>query len=137
MNNSFLTVFFFPSFLATMPKSDIEISDLPPLLQDSRWTFYLDDIPEQDTRGSLCTNKWLGSLGPGEVAIVNVRPDGYVGSLGRWDSSVDDAGEEAAKWLDSYYDRFLQIPEVLRRSPTPAASMDTSGTATNGTNGCS
>lgn len=114
-----------------MPKSDIEISDLPPLLQDSRWTFYLDDIPEQDTRGSLCTNKWLGSLGPGEVAIVNVRPDGYVGSLGRWDSSVDDAGEEAAKWLDSYYDRFLQIPEGLRRSPTPSAKMET-----NGTNGC-
>lgn len=121
-------------FLATMPKSDIEISDLPPLLQDSRWTFYLDDIPEQDTRGSLCTNKWLGSLGPGEVAIVNVRPDGYVGSLGRWDSSVDDAGEEAAKWLDSYYDRFLQVPEVLKRSPTPAAAAAVAaGVETNGT----
>ncbi|KAB5580551.1 FAD binding domain-containing protein [Coniochaeta sp. 2T2.1] len=96
--------------ITTMPKSEIEISDLPALLQDSRWTFYLDDIPEQDTRGSLCTNKWLGSLGPGEVAIVNVRPDGYVGSIGRWDSSVDDSGEEAAKWLDTYYDRFLQVP---------------------------
>lgn len=93
-----------------MPKSEIEITDLPALLQDSRWTFYLDNIPEQDTRGSLCTNKWLGSLGPGEVAIVNVRPDGYVGSIGRWDSSIDDAGEDAAKWLDSYYDRFLQLP---------------------------
>lgn len=113
-----------------MPKSDIEISDLPPLLQDSRWTFYLDDIPEQDTRGSLCTNKWLGSLGPGEVAIVTVRPDGYVGSLGRWDTSVDDAGEEAAKWLDTYFDRFLQIPEVLR-SPSPNAS----GSATSAANG--
>lgn len=112
-------------FTATMPKSDIEISDLPPLLQDSKWTFYLDDIPELDTRGSLCTNKWLGSLGPGEVAIVSVRPDGYVGSLGRWDSSVDDAGEDAAKWLDSYFDRFLQIPEVLKRSPTPTATTET------------
>lgn len=111
-----------------MPKSDIEISDLPPLLQDSRWTFYLDDIPEQDTRGSLCTNKWLGSLGPGEVAIVTVRPDGYVGSLGRWDTSVDDAGEEAAKWLDTYFDRFLQIPEVLR-SPSPNASVSATSTA--------
>lgn len=110
-----------------MPKSDIEISDLPPLLQDSRWTFYLDDIPEQDTRGSLCTNKWLGSLGPGEVAIVTVRPDGYVGSLGRWDTSVDDAGEEAAKWLDTYFDRFLQIPEVLR-SPSPNASVSATST---------
>lgn len=110
-----------------MPKSDIEVSDLPPLLQDSRWTFYLDDIPEQDTRGSLCTNKWLGSLGPGEVAIVTVRPDGYVGSLGRWDTSVDDAGEEAAKWLDTYFDRFLQIPEVLR-SPSPNASVSATST---------
>ncbi len=97
--------------LATMPKSDIEITDLPALLQDSRWTFYLDDIPEQDTRGALCTNKWLGSLGPGEVAIVNVRPDGYVGSIGRWDSSIDDAGEDAAKWMDGYYERFLQVPD--------------------------
>ncbi|KAJ4297200.1 hypothetical protein N0V88_004118 [Collariella sp. IMI 366227] len=100
--------------ITTMPKSEIEITDLPALLQDSRWTFYLDDIPEQDTRGSLCTNKWLGSLGPGEVAIVNVRPDGYVGSIGRWDSSIDDAGEDAAKWLDQYYDRFLQVPAGAR-----------------------
>ena len=96
-----------------MPKSDIEITDLPALLQDSRWTFYLDDIPEQDTRGALCTNKWLGSLGPGEVAIVNVRPDGYVGSIGRWDASVDEAGEEAARWMDGYYDRFLQVPAAV------------------------
>lgn len=104
-----------------MPKADVEISDLPALLQDSRWTFYLDDIPEQDTRGQLCTNKWLGSLGPGEVAIVNVRPDGYVGSVGRWDSSMDDAGEEAARWLDTYYDGFLQLPNG-GASPTPTAT---------------
>ncbi|KAK1768410.1 phenol 2-monooxygenase [Phialemonium atrogriseum] len=97
--------------ITTMPKSEIEVSDLPALLQDSRWTFYLDNVPEQDTRGSLCTNKWLGSLDPGEVAIVNVRPDGYVGSIGRWDTNVDDSGEEAARWLDSYYDRFLQVPK--------------------------
>ncbi|KUI56581.1 3-hydroxybenzoate 4-monooxygenase [Cytospora mali] len=122
--------------ITTMPKSDIEIADLPPLLQDSRWTFYLDDIPEQDTRGSLCTNKWLGSLGPGEVAIVNVRPDGYVGSLGRWDSSIDNAGEEAARWLDSYYDRFMQIPEVLRgTSPANAAAATAAAAAANGMDG--
>ncbi|CAK7221416.1 hypothetical protein SCUCBS95973_004491 [Sporothrix curviconia] len=98
------------SLITTMPKSEIEIADLPPLLQDSRWTFYLDDVPELDTRGALCTNKWLGSLGPGEVSIVNVRPDGYVGSIGRWDSSIDESGVEAARWLDKYYDRFLQVP---------------------------
>lgn len=99
------------ALITTMPKAEVEISDLPSLLQDSRWTFYLDDIPEQDTRGSLCTNKWLGSLGPSEVAIVNVRPDGYIGSVGRWESSNDNAGLEAAQWLDTYYEAFMQIPK--------------------------
>lgn len=89
----------------------MEISDLPAMLQDSRWTLYLDNIPEQDTRGALCTDKWLGSLEPGEVAIVNVRPDGYVGSLGRWDTSNDDSGEKAAEWVDDYYSGFLQLPQ--------------------------
>ncbi|KAL2184169.1 hypothetical protein L209DRAFT_766744 [Thermothelomyces heterothallicus CBS 203.75] len=102
------------ALITTMPKADIEITDLPPLLQDSRWTFYLDNVPELDTRGSLCTNKWLGSLGPGEVAIVNVRPDGYVGSIGRWDSSIDESGEEAAQWMDDYYSRFLQVPASVQ-----------------------
>ncbi|KAL2154786.1 hypothetical protein VTH82DRAFT_3462 [Thermothelomyces myriococcoides] len=102
------------ALITTMPKADIEITDLPPLLQDSRWTFYLDNVPELDTRGSLCTNKWLGSLGPGEVAIVNVRPDGYVGSVGRWDSSIDESGEEAAQWMDDYYSRFLQVPTSVQ-----------------------
>lgn len=99
-----------------MPKSEIEISDLPALLQDSRWTFYLDNVPELDTRGAFCTEKWLGSLGPSEVAIVNVRPDGYVGSVGRWDTNIDEAGEQAAAWLDSYYDGFMQAPNM--RSPS-------------------
>lgn len=111
-----------------MPKDDVELADLPPLLQDSRWTFYLDNIPEQDTRGSLCTNKWLGSLGPGEVAIVNVRPDGYVGSLARWDSSIDDAGEDAARWLDRYYDGFLQLPGTMPKSPAESATSGNAAT---------
>ncbi|KAM4055142.1 FAD binding domain-containing protein [Hirsutella rhossiliensis] len=99
------------ALITTMAKAEIEISDLPAMLQDSRWTLYLDDIPEKDTRGQLCTDKWLGSLEPGEVAIVNVRPDGYVGSVDRWDSSVDDAGVEAARWVDDYYGGFMQIPK--------------------------
>ncbi|KAL2199287.1 FAD binding domain-containing protein [Corynascus similis CBS 632.67] len=102
------------ALITTMPKADIEVTDLPSMLQKSRWTFYLDNVPELDTRGSLCTKKWLGSLGPGEVAIVNVRPDGYVGSVGRWDSSVDEAGEEAARWMDEYYARFLQVPASVQ-----------------------
>lgn len=93
-----------------MAKTEFEISELPAMLQDSRWTIYLDDIPEQDTRGQQCTDKWLGCLEPGEVAIINVRPDGYVGSIGRWDMSMDDAGLDAGKWLDDYYAGFMQIP---------------------------
>lgn len=113
-----------------MPKSEFELTDLPPMLQTSRWTIYLDhggDDPHLSTTttattasspspplasSSRCTNKWLGALSPGEVAIVNVRPDGYVGSVGRWDAGVDDvaAGEEAARWLDGYYGRFLEVP---------------------------
>ena len=95
---------------ATMAKTEFEISDLPALLQDSRWTIYLDNVPEQDTRGQQCTDKWLGRLEPGEVAILNVRPDGYVGSVNRWDTAVDDAGVDAARWLDDYYSGFMQLP---------------------------
>ena len=97
-------------FLAVTDKSEFEISALPPLLARSPWTIYLDDCPELDTRGSTCTGKWLGGLKPGEVAIVNVRPEGYVGSVRRWDSTAATAGQEAAAWLDEYYGGFLQVP---------------------------
>lgn len=98
------------ALITTMAKSEFEISDLPALLQDSRWTIYLDNVPEQDTRGQKCTDKWLGRLEPGEVTILNIRPDGYVGSLHRWDTAMDDAGVEAARWLDEYYSGFMQLP---------------------------
>ncbi|KAF2836192.1 phenol 2-monooxygenase [Patellaria atrata CBS 101060] len=94
--------------ITTMSKTDVEIADLPPLLQDSRWTFYLDDVPKLDTRGQTCTQKWLGGLADGEVAIVNVRPDGYVGSLGRWPVGSVEAGEAAGMWLEGYYGGFLE-----------------------------
>lgn len=93
-----------------MAKAEVEITDLPALLKDSRWTFYLDNVPHLDTKGTLCTEKWLGRLDPCEVGIINVRPDGYVGSISRWDSNVDDVGEQAARWLEEYYQGFLQIP---------------------------
>ena len=85
-----------------MAKSRVEITDLPPVLQESRWTFYLDDIMKSPS----CSEKWLGGLADQEVAIINVRPDGYVGSIGRWKATEADGGD-AAKWLDSYYSGFL------------------------------
>jgi phenol 2-monooxygenase len=87
-----------------MEKKDVEIADLPSVLQDSRWTFYLDNI--MDAQG--CTEKWVGALGDNEVAIVNVRPDGYVGSVGRWNANELESGNLAVSWLDSYYSAFLQ-----------------------------
>lgn len=92
------------AIVTTMQKPRVEISDLPLALQASRWTFYLDNIMHMPT----CTEKWLGRLGQNEVAILNVRPDGYVGSIGRWKAEHPDAGKEAVKWLDGYYGAFLK-----------------------------
>jgi len=91
------------SIVTTMAKEDVEIVDLPQLLQDSCWTFYLDNIMKRPS----CTEKWLGKLPEHEVAIVNVRPDGYVGSIGRWNAIDVGADDEAVRWLDSYYKGFL------------------------------
>lgn len=84
-------------------KSAFGIHDLPDPLQRSRWTVYLDD-----TTSPGCINKWAGSLTNSEAAVVNVRPDGYVGSVGWW-TGIDDAavGERAAKWVEDYYREIL------------------------------
>jgi phenol 2-monooxygenase len=92
------------SIVTTMNKEDVEITDLPRLLQDSCWTFYLDSVMKKPT----CTEKWLGKLSEHEVAIVNVRPDGYVGSVGRWNAIDVGADGEAVTWLDAYYKGFLK-----------------------------
>lgn len=91
------------AMVTTMPKTQVEISDLPKALQDSRWTFYLDDVMRP-----TCTEKWLGYLAEDEVGIVNVRPDGYVGSIGRFHAISAGAGEAATAWVDAYYDGFLK-----------------------------
>ncbi|KAK5378078.1 hypothetical protein LTS03_004954 [Exophiala xenobiotica] len=91
--------------VTTMQKSAVEITDLPSSLQKSRWTFYMDDLKDQKT-GQSCTEKWLGEVGQDEVAIVNVRPDGYIGSVGRFDGKSD--GAAASQWLDTYYGGFLK-----------------------------
>lgn len=90
--------------VTTMPKSRVEISDLSPLLQKSRWTFYLDDIKASGS-GMGCTEKWLGNLSDREVVILNIRPDGYVGSLKRFNPQTESS--KACEWLDAYYDGFL------------------------------
>ncbi|KAF2416539.1 hypothetical protein EJ08DRAFT_622520 [Tothia fuscella] len=91
------------SMVTETDKSNFEISDLPPLLQKSRWTIYLDNAQDQKT-GETCTEKWLGSVANSEVAIVNVRPDGYLGAIGRF--GVHENGT-ACEWLDEYYGALL------------------------------
>ncbi|RDW61538.1 FAD protein [Coleophoma crateriformis] len=87
-----------PALVTTAAKDDVEIADLPSLWKDSRWTFYLDDVMG-------CTKKWIGDVKEGEVVILNVRPDGYVGSLKAFEHQ--DA-EGACAWLDGYYGGFLK-----------------------------
>lgn len=84
------------------PKPTFEIADLPSILKESPWTVYLDDVTSPG-----CTEKYLGDLDKTSAAIVNVRPDGYIGSIGTWrvDSTT---GEEAGKWLEGYYAGFLK-----------------------------
>ncbi|KAI1634281.1 FAD binding domain-containing protein [Biscogniauxia mediterranea] len=96
------------ALITSSDKCDFEISSLPPVLSKSAWTIYLDDVPDLDTRKLTCKEKWLGGLEAGQVAVVNVRPDGYVGSIGRWNAAAGESGEVAAQWLDTYYGRFLQ-----------------------------
>ncbi|OGM47497.1 hypothetical protein ABOM_002576 [Aspergillus bombycis] len=76
-------------------KSEFEIADLPTVLQESRWTLYLDDVD-----APRCTEKWLGPLRGEQVGVVIVRPDGYVGDIDTWEPT---AGIEAVKWIESYF----------------------------------
>lgn len=96
--------------LASTDKDDFEISSLPPVFSRSGWTVYLDDVAPLDTQGRSCTEKWLGGLAADEAAIIIVRPDGYVGSIGRWDATESTSGQSAAQWLDDYFGGFLQVP---------------------------
>ncbi|KAI0837873.1 FAD binding domain-containing protein [Hypoxylon sp. FL0890] len=103
------------ALITTMDKARVEIQDLPPLFARSAWTFYLDNVPYLDTRRQTCTSKWVGTLQKDEVSIVILRPDGYVGSISRWDSLDVNAGSTAADWLNSYYDGFLKVPDDKSR----------------------
>ncbi|KAL2824291.1 FAD binding domain protein [Aspergillus cavernicola] len=80
--------------MVTASKRDkFELADLPLVLQRSRWTVYLDDVDR-------CIDKWMGGLSPTQAGIVLVRPDGYIGALGRWDVTE---GLKAAQWVDEYF----------------------------------
>ncbi|THY82901.1 FAD binding domain protein [Aureobasidium pullulans] len=92
--------------ITSTSKANFEIADLPPVLQASKWTVYLDDVPSQDTRGQHCIDKWIGQVADDEVALLVVRPDGYVGAAKLWPSSEQSAAETST-WLDDYFGSFL------------------------------
>jgi phenol 2-monooxygenase len=89
-------------------RDSFEIRDLPSVLRESAWTVYLDDVPYLDTRKQSVMEKWLGGLGEEEVAVLNVRPDGYVGAVRRFREQGREQGEEAVRWMDGYYEGFLR-----------------------------
>jgi phenol 2-monooxygenase len=91
-----------------MDRNDFELSDLPSTLRSSAFTVYLDDIPEKDTRKQKCVDKWLDGLDENEVVVMNVRPDGYVGTLRRFADGSKEAGQAAVQWMDDYYVRFMK-----------------------------
>jgi len=89
---------FTPSLVTTVQKDQVEISSLPAMFRDSSWTFYLDDLMG-------CTKKWIGLVGDAECVVLNVRPDGYVGSMKGFEISHS---LNACEWLDTYYGGFLK-----------------------------
>ncbi|KAF2636583.1 FAD monooxygenase-like protein [Massarina eburnea CBS 473.64] len=94
--------------LVTPERGDLEIEHLPHVLRESAFTVYLDDVPHLDTRKQSVMDKWLDGVDTDEVVVVNVRPDGYVGTVGRWKDGSRESGAEATAWLDRYYEGFMR-----------------------------
>ncbi|EDN92566.1 hypothetical protein SS1G_08429 [Sclerotinia sclerotiorum 1980 UF-70] len=96
------------ALVTKMNKERFEIADLPMSLQESRWTIYVDDICKD---GKSCTSKWVGDVEDDEMVVLNVRPDGYVGSLKKFhgiSNESEDVGDEVVNWLQEYYGGFLK-----------------------------
>lgn len=80
-------------------RSEFEIADLPQLLQDSRWTLYLDDVDSPSL-----TEKWVGNIEEDQLGIVIVRPDGYCGAIDTWGL---ESAAEAGRWIENYFSFML------------------------------
>jgi phenol 2-monooxygenase (NADPH) len=95
------------ALVTDMDRNKIELKDLPNVLRESAFTFYLDDVPAQDTRRQTCMDKWLDGLDENEVVVLNVRPDGYVGTVRRFADGSKESGQAAVQWMDQYYEQFM------------------------------
>jgi phenol 2-monooxygenase len=96
------------SLVTDMDRNNIETRDLPSVLRESAWTFYLDGIPEKDTRKQTIMDKWLDGLDENEIVVLNVRPDGYVGTIRRFPKGDKENGMVAVEWMDQYYEQFMR-----------------------------
>jgi hypothetical protein len=85
-----------------MPKDRFELALLPTLFSIRPWTAYLKDMLYMITRGLRCVLKYPGEIGDSQVAIVYIRPDGYVGSIKSWDVVMQTSSEVTARWVDEY-----------------------------------
>jgi phenol 2-monooxygenase len=95
------------ALVTDMDRNGFELSDLPSTLRSSAFTVYLDNIPEKDTRKQKCMDKWLDGLDENEVVVLNVRPDGYIGTVRRFADGSRESGQAAVQWMDEYYERFM------------------------------
>ena len=98
------------ALVTSAAKSSFEIADLPSILEKSKWTIYMDDQASKNSHSRTATEKWIGQLSDTEVAILNVRPDGYVGSVCSFDAAQGEASAtKASSWLQQYYSGFLAM----------------------------
>lgn len=94
---------FTPALITQTPQKEFELTDLSPMMQDARWTVYLDRLDQKTSP----FRKWIGGeVREGETVLAVVRPDGYVGAIGKW---VPEGVEECAKWLDGYFGGILNV----------------------------
>ncbi|KAK0385407.1 hypothetical protein NLU13_7883 [Sarocladium strictum] len=96
------------ALITSTDKNQFELASLPSLLSSSPWTVYLDNAyPSVSETTHGCIEKWLGACEPNTITILNVRPDGYVGSVCQWENSDMAQADKAAQWLEAYYGGFL------------------------------
>ncbi|KAI5848764.1 FAD binding domain-containing protein [Morchella snyderi] len=98
------------SLITRTARENVELEEMPAVVRAHRWAVYVDDLGE----GVSPVGRWCGEgvsagggggLKGGEVLVVCVRPDGYVGAVGgRWG---DGQAREAAEWLEAYFSGFL------------------------------
>lgn len=98
------------SLVTRTPRGAVELEEMPGLVRGHRWAVYVDDLGE----GVSPVGRWCGEglegggLKGGEVLVVCVRPDGYVGAVGgRWAGGQAAEAAEAAEWLEAYFSGFL------------------------------